>query len=240
MLKKSNPNLANPDLFIFLLAGNFLGYYPGYSGSQGRDRDKVTWAILKSHTHNQSGYVKLKSFSPFDTPEINFRYFHEGNDPGGNSYDGDKSAPVKDLDAIVEGIDVVRSLIKSSDKYMDAIDTFTLDSLLIEPVAGRMPYFKEIYPAENASTKSEVREFVRNNAWGHHASCSCKMGKSGDPDAVVDSKFKVFGTKNLRIVDASVFPRIPGYFIVSSVYAMSERASDEILEAAGRPRRVVL
>jgi choline dehydrogenase len=238
MLKKSNPKMTNPDLFIFLLAGNFLGYYPGYSQSQGRDKDKVTWAILKSHTHNKSGYVKLKSFSPFDTPEINFRYFHEGSDASGNSFEGDKSAQVDDLDAVVEGVNVVRSLIKSSDRYMDTLDTFTLDSLLIEPLAGRTPYFEEIYPAQNASTQSEVREFVRNNAWGHHASCSCKMGKSDDPNAVVDSKFKVFGTSNLRIVDASVFPRIPGYFIVSSVYAMSERATDEILEAAGKLRRV--
>jgi choline dehydrogenase len=54
----------------------------------------------------------------------------------------------------------------------------------------------------------------------------------GDPGAVVDSRFRVIGTEGLRIVDASVFPRIPGFFIVTSVYMISEKASDVIVEDA--------
>ena len=34
------------------------------------------------------------------------------------------------------------------------------------------------------------------------------------------------------MVDASVFPRIPGLFIVSAVYMVAEKASDVILEDA--------
>jgi choline dehydrogenase len=51
--------------------------------------------------------------------------------------------------------------------------------------------------------------------------------------AVVDSEFRVHGTQNLRVVDASVFPRIPGFFIVSAIYMISEKAADVILKAAG-------
>jgi choline dehydrogenase len=47
--------------------------------------------------------------------------------------------------------------------------------------------------------------------------------------AVVDSAFRVHGATNLRIVDASVFPRIPGFFIVSAVYMISEKASRDII-----------
>ena len=50
---------------------------------------------------------------------------------------------------------------------------------------------------------------------------------------MVDSKFQVHGTKGLRIVDASVFPKIPGFFIVSSVYTIGEKGADVIHEAAG-------
>ena len=50
--------------------------------------------------------------------------------------------------------------------------------------------------------------------------------------AVVDSKFRVHGTKNLRVVDASVFPHIPGLFIVTAIYMISEKASDVILADA--------
>jgi choline dehydrogenase len=64
------------------------------------------------------------------------------------------------------------------------------------------------------------------------------MGRTDDANAVVDSKFRVIGTRDLRIVDASIFPRIPGYFIVPSIYTISEKASDDILADAGVRRRV--
>ena len=50
--------------------------------------------------------------------------------------------------------------------------------------------------------------------------------------AVVDGDFRVYGTRNLRVVDASVFPRIPGYFILTPIYMISEKASDVILASA--------
>ncbi|HEX7680374.1 MAG TPA: GMC oxidoreductase, partial [Thermoanaerobaculia bacterium] len=75
-------------------------------------------------------------------------------------------------------------------------------------------------------------KWIRDNAWGHHASCSCKIGRPDDPSAVVDSRFRVIGTKGLRIVDASVFPKIPGFFIVTPIYMISEKAADVITEDA--------
>jgi choline dehydrogenase-like flavoprotein len=36
-------------------------------------------------------------------------------------------------------------------------------------------------------------------------------------------------TSGLRVVDASVFPRIPGFFIASAVYMIGEKAADAIL-----------
>jgi choline dehydrogenase-like flavoprotein len=47
--------------------------------------------------------------------------------------------------------------------------------------------------------------------------------------AVLDKNFKVRGTRSLRVVDASIFPKIPGFFIVSSVYMAAEKAADVIL-----------
>ena len=45
---------------------------------------------------------------------------------------------------------------------------------------------------------------------------------------MVSSDFKVHGVDGLRVVDASVFPRIPGFFIVSAVYMIGEKAADVI------------
>jgi choline dehydrogenase len=90
---------------------------------------------------------------------------------------------------------------------------------------------EEIWPGPNVSDNA-LREWIMNEAWGHHASCSCKLGAKDDGAAVLDNNFRVRGTTNLRVVDASVFPYIPGFFIVTPIYMIAEMASDVILADA--------
>ena len=78
------------------------------------------------------------------------------------------------------------------------------------------------------ATDGGIDAFVQDRAWGHHASCTCKIGGDGDPDAVLDSSFRVRGVKGLRVVDASVFPKIPGFFVVMPTYMISEKAAEVI------------
>jgi choline dehydrogenase-like flavoprotein len=51
---------------------------------------------------------------------------------------------------------------------------------------------------------------------------------------VLDGDFRVHGVEGLRVVDASVFPRIPGFFIVGAVYTIAEKAAAVILARAKR------
>jgi choline dehydrogenase-like flavoprotein len=62
-----------------------------------------------------------------------------------------------------------------------------------------------------------------------HPAGSCAMGKR-ENGAVVDRRLKAYGVKNLRVVDASVFPLMPRSYIITSVYAVAERAADLIKE----------
>jgi choline dehydrogenase-like flavoprotein len=84
---------------------------------------------------------------------------------------------------------------------------------------------------------ANLAQWVRDNAWGHHASCTCPMGPPGG--GVLDNRLRVQGVPRLRVADASIFPRIPGYFIVSAIYMAAEKAADMILEdAAAAPVRM--
>jgi len=90
---------------------------------------------------------------------------------------------------------------------------------------------REESPGPDCVSREDLRAFARSHAWGHHASCTCKIGPR-DRGGVLDSDFKVYGTEGLRVVDASVFPRIPGLFIASAVYMIAEKAADVILAEA--------
>lgn len=70
----------------------------------------------------------------------------------------------------------------------------------------------------------------------------CKIGADDDVDAVLDSRFRVKGTQGLRVVDASIFPKIPGFFILSAIYMIAEKAGDAIIADAreiDRKRRMI-
>ncbi len=57
---------TDPDLLVFSLPVFFRGYYPGYSVDFTRHHDAVTWVVLKAHTENRAGSVRLASADPRD------------------------------------------------------------------------------------------------------------------------------------------------------------------------------
>lgn len=79
----------------------------------------------------------------------------------------------------------------------------------------------------------EIGQAIMDQAFSHHATSSCPMGPDGDMErSVVDSRFRVHGTSGLRVVDASVFPRVPGGFPILPTFMVGEKASGVILEDA--------
>lgn len=89
--------------------------------------------------------------------------------------------------------------------------------------------FTEQRPGQDVQGDEEIGQFIKDEAWGHHACCTAAIGNTADPNAVLDSKFRVIGVDNLRVVDASVFPSIPGIFIQAPIFMISEKAADVIL-----------
>lgn len=198
IIKKSSVAVSDPDLFLFGGPVNFRGYYPNYADAAVGDARHWTWSILKAHTGNTAGTVTLKSTNPLDTPVINFNYFDTGT----------ASAASNDLQALVEGVTLARKISNNL-------------PLLSAP-------FTEVSPGTSISNTAQVQAFIKNEAWGHHASCTCPIGVPTNKNAVLDSSFRVYGVSGLRVVDASVFPKIPGFFIAVPIYMIAEKAADVI------------
>lgn len=196
----SGPGKIDPDLICLAFLSRFTGYYPGYAQDIPSHTNYLTWAVLKAHTNNRAGTVRLRSTDPLDPPDINFHYFAEGNDT-----DND------DLRAVVAGLRLVRKLTAN----LKHDGTIAAEEL----------------PGDATNTDEALAQYARDTAWGHHASGTCAIGQASG-GGVLDSQFNVHGTAGLRVVDASIFPRIPGFFIASAVYMAAEKAADVILSHA--------
>lgn len=92
---------------------------------------------------------------------------------------------------------------------------------------------EETAPGSHVTSQEDLEAFARATARGHHASCTAKIGADDDRMAVLDSRFRVRGVNGLRVVDASVFPKTPGFFPTAAIIMISEKASDVIIEDAG-------
>ena len=86
---------------------------------------------------------------------------------------------------------------------------------------------RRIEPEEKdlASDEDLDRWLMREATTYSHISCTCRMGPSNDPLAVVDQYGRVHGMEGLRIVDASIMPDLVRAPINPAVIMMAERVS---------------
>ena len=159
--------------------------------------------------HNHLTWTVLKSHTSNRAGVVTLRSADPLDPPLINFHhfeDGD-GHPAADLAAVVHGVEFARKLAK--------------------PLHARGLIAAEEEPGPEVRTPGEIAQYVRDNAWGHHASCTCAIGPQAG-GGVLDGDFRVHGVSGLRVVDASVFPRIPGSFIACAIYMIAEKAADAI------------
>ncbi len=202
-----------PDLFIFGVPGYFRGYYVGYSN----DTQSEVKNGVRRENHRRFSWVILKGSTrnQAGVVELNTKDPRDPPAVNFNYFDQGTAGWEKDRDALIEGIRFAQQVMRAA-----------------------APNAKPLVPPPdqvNLADDAQLGDFIKNEAWGHHACGTCQIGKDDDAKAVLDGDFRVRGVENLRVVDASVFPAIPGFFIVTSVYMISEKASDVILADRRRP-----
>jgi choline dehydrogenase len=90
----------------------------------------------------------------------------------------------------------------------------------------------EVGPGPSITERRELSDYIRRTlTTAFHPVGTCKMGP--DPsDAVVDHELKVHGVERLRVVDASIMPRITGSNTMAPTIMIAEKAADMML---GKP-----
>ena len=146
------------------------------------------------------GSVHITSASIYDAPHIDPKYLSHALD-----------------------VDVFAHHLRFLDRQLAASEP--LASLLLKP-NGRRNHPTAFNISKNSF--DDARAYVRQSAISNnHPACTCAM-KAREKGGVVDERLVVYGTGNLRIVDASIMPTIPGGNIQSNVYAVAERGADLI------------
>ena len=99
-----------------------------------------------------------------------------------------------------------------------------------------VPYCAQPYNTPSGDGEEAIREHIARTTFSvYHPVGTCRMGEDGE--AVVDPELRVNGLEGLRVVDASVMPKVPRGNTNAPTIAVAERAADLIRDghAAARP-----
>jgi len=195
-------SVSESDPDLFL--GGVPAYFNGYfpGYSVHATQDLSIWTWLTLKTHSRNNAGTVNLTSSNPRDTPKIVFRSLGEGVGGD----------KDLQAVYEG---VQHGIKA---FKDLI-----------PLDGK---FDRVWPPPEMTSEEDLKQFIKDEAWGHHASCTAPIGADDDPMAVLDSEFRVRGVDGLRVVDASIFPKIPGMYIALPIYMVSEKAAEVIINSA--------
>lgn len=164
--------------------------------------DRYSWTIMPLLLRPRSrGWVRLQSKNPFVAPTMNANYY---DDP-------------LDLATMVEGAKI--ALKTANAKVFKQFGSRLYQRPL--PNCKQHKFLSDEYLACGIRTISMTI---------YHQCGTCKMGPAYDPEAVVDPRLKVYGIKNLRVIDASIIPQITSGNTNAPVIMIAEKGADMIKE----------
>lgn len=127
-----------------------------------------------------TGEIRLRSSNPFEHPIIDANYFSNEDD----------------LKALVRGVRLTQKFIK----------TKAFRDLNFEEIKLDIPECDAIGDHSSDEYYECIVRHIVSTLF--HPVGTAKMGPAKDPTAVVDSRLRVKGIKGLRVVDASIMPKI--------------------------------
>lgn len=146
-----------------------------------------------------SGEILLNSANPFDKPKIIPNYFE---------HDADSKT-------LIRGIQFVTNLLNTNTFKKHEAELVHIPFDDCDKLEYRSDDYWNCYLSHMATTV-------------YHPVGTTKMGPDSDKEAVVDSKLRVKGIKGLRVIDASIMPKMVSANTNAAVIMIGEKGSDFI------------
>jgi len=219
---KTDPSLAEPDVQIryvpaLSIDADGVSSYAAFDRLRGRGKgggggwpSGVTFQVVACRPKSR-GSVRLRTASAHDAPRVTSGYL---SDPEG-----------ADARSMLGGVAVARQL-AATGAFKNAVT-------------------EEVHPGTAPADDAALEDFVRRHLHSANAVVGTVAMGAGPSDgrpgadgadappapgeAPVDARLRVRGTRGLRVVDASVFPLLPGGQTGAPTVALAERAADLLL-----------
>lgn len=164
--------------------------------------NKDTWSIIPMLLRPRSvGSVRLRSRNPFDYPYIYPNYFMDEEG--------------QDMKTLVEGVKIAIAVSQTS-----AMRRFGS-----QLVAYNWPGCSHIQRFTDPFWECMIRHY---SVTIYHPVGTCKMGPYWDRAAVVDPQLRVYGIRGLRVIDASIMPKLVGANTNAPAIMIGEKGADLI------------
>ncbi|XP_013103298.2 glucose dehydrogenase [FAD, quinone] [Stomoxys calcitrans] len=207
LLTASSSYHENP--FLARAAGLRNDIFSDLYGEAIRKKLNVFAIVSMQLQPRSKGRILLRSRDPKKYPLINANYLQ---DP-------------YDLDVIVRGLEKILDLLEQPS--MRRINASLLESSL-----------KPCRHLGGIRSRRYLECYVRHlTTTIYHQSGTAKMGPAYDREAVVDARLRVYEISGLRVVDASIMPKLVAGHPNGPVYMIAEKAADMIKEDYGFLRR---